>query len=375
MYYDVEMVESELQCPICNQMFVDPRVLPCGNICCLKCIIGQFNETNTYKCKCKCYESVHEKKEESEYPKPKIINNLLDKTKNKISPKFIKLDFKEKLDEFKNTIDALNDKQRNYKSKLSDYCEHVRSQIIFKTECIVTDLNKHCDEMCKTIDEYENEKMKEWDNCNEEYRTSLTTLISDNLKIQHNMIELYKNQNVETFQIEDAIELVKQNSIRIEKESIEMSKKLFNLKYFQNDDEIDICSIGQIFKVEKCEKLNLTIFRYYSKIKVDVSIFNSIFDCSFSPNDKYLLVFHDYNLSSSFLNSCDLYDQYPVFQYKNSDWFRDKIVCYCLFNDHMIFVSSSYRILISKYYPASNKFEIELIKSVTNRLLGITLSL
>jgi hypothetical protein len=72
------------------------------------------------------------------------------------------------------------------------------------------------------------------------------------MKIQQNMMELYKNQNAETTQIEEAIELMKKNSIEIDNE---MTNKVFNLKYFQNDQEIDFDSIvGGILKVEKYEK-------------------------------------------------------------------------------------------------------------------------
>jgi hypothetical protein len=118
MYYEEEIVESELQCPLCNQIFEDPRMLSCGNTCCLKCIKGQFNKTkNNYKCE--CCKNTHEKKEENEYPISKIISNLLEKTKNKISTEFIKLDYKKELDKFRTTIDVLSDKQQNFKNNLS----------------------------------------------------------------------------------------------------------------------------------------------------------------------------------------------------------------------------------------------------------------
>jgi hypothetical protein len=91
MYYDEEMVESELQCPLCNEIFQDPRMLPCGNICCLKCIKDQFNKTeNNYKCE--CCKSIHKKREDNQYLISKIISNLLEKTKNKIKTEFIKLE-------------------------------------------------------------------------------------------------------------------------------------------------------------------------------------------------------------------------------------------------------------------------------------------
>jgi hypothetical protein len=345
MYYEEETVESELQCKLCNQMFEDPRMLPCGNICCFKCIIGRFDETNSYKCK--CCENIHEKKEDNEYPISILANSLLEKAKNKISPEFIQLNFKEQLEKFKTTIDGLDEKQQNYKSNLSEYCELVRSQIILRTESLIYKLNKHCDEMCKKVDQYEGDKKNEWDNENKEYRTSLTKLINDNRTVQNEMKELYKNQIVETIQIEKAIELMKHNSINIENEYNELSKMVCNLKYLQNDQEIDIDSIvGGIIKVEKCEKLNL----------VDQEANKSIFDASFTLNDKSLLVFyyhddHYHCFSSAF----DFYDHYPVFKHSTNE-FWEKVDLFYLFNDYVI-IQSSNRVVIYKYHSDSNKFE------------------
>jgi hypothetical protein len=343
MYYDEDAVDCELQCPLCSQMLEDPRVLPCGNICCLKCIRGQFNITNNYKCK--CCESIHEKKEDDEYPISKLAKNLLEKAKTKISSKFIQLNFKQELNKFKAAINSLDEKQRNYKSNLSDYCQLVRSQIVLRTDSIIIDLHKHCDEMFKTIDHYESEKIKEWDNENEEYRTNLTTLINDNNLIQKNMMELYKNQNIETTQIKDAVELMKHNSIKIINTNIEISNKVFNLKYLQNEDEIGIGSIGEIFKVEKLDLV--------------IQLNASIFDSSVGSNGKYLSVFYHQN------DTPEIYDNYLLVKHNTKFSAYNKIDCYYLFNDYMIFLILNV-IFIHKYDLASNEFVCHLHKIFQN---------
>jgi hypothetical protein len=261
-YYDVEMVDTELQCPICKEILEDPRLLPCGYICCLKCIISQFNENDDYKCK--CCENIHEKKDANKHPIPKLVSNLLQKTKNKISPKFIELKFKEELEKFKKTIDCFDDKQKNFKSNLSDYCGLLRAEIMIETQCIIKNLNKHCDEMCKIVDHYEDEKKFEWyTNKNDECKT----LINENCTIHQNMTELYNKQTVEVGKIEEAIQLMKQNSIRIENESIKISNNVFNLKYFKNNEKKDFKSIiGQIFNVEKNENEYFNLKRTSERI-------------------------------------------------------------------------------------------------------------
>jgi hypothetical protein len=352
-YYDVEMVDSELKCSLCNEMLDDSRLLPCGDICCLKCIISQFNKNDYYECK--CCENIHEKKDANKHPIPKLVSNLLEKTKNKISPNFIQLNFKQVLDEFEATLNRFDDKQKNYKTNLSDYCQLVRSQIIAKTQCIINDLKKNCNEMCKTVDHYENETKKEWDEENEVYQSSLATIINENRQIQHNMIQMYKNKTVDKSKIEEAIEIMKYNSIEIEKKCKLISNKIFNLKYLQNDE-----NIGELLKVEKFEKL---------KLNQEDEPSSSIFAASFTVDGKSLLIFSDfddhYNIHSS---TCDLYHEYPAIKYKNGFNTFKKMDCYYLFNNKIIFVTSN-TIYIEKYHSDPNGTD----KSFANDLKYITI--
>jgi hypothetical protein len=346
-------MEFEFQCKLCNDMLNSPRMLPCGNICCWKCINSQFNETNKFKCK--CCENIHEKKNESEYPI--LANNQLNKT----SIEIIEQTFKDELDKLKLKTNNLNDKQQNFKINLSNHCEHARSQIMIKTESIIIDLNKHCDELCKTIDDYENKKNKEWDNKNE-YRTNLTKLINDNLLIQDNMMELYTNQTKKTAQLEEAIESMKNNSIKVENQINEMSKKFFNMIYLQNDQEIDIDSIGDIYKAEKYEKFNLT--------KRNPS--STIFDASFGIDCKHLFVLgYSDNHYTYYSGVLEMYDHFPISKLKDEVHFKNKIDCYNLFNDHIILTSSrtiviyKYDSVLNKWYHHTERFLPDYIKCIT----------
>jgi hypothetical protein len=327
MNYNKETAKSRLQCRSCNQKIDDSTKSTWSNICCLNVVIGQFSKCDSLKCK-NC----------------KIIH------------------FKEELDKFERTINSLNDKQQNYKRDLSDYCEFVRSRIVLRTESIITDLNKHCDEMCETIDDYENVKKKEWDNENEEYRNSLTKLINDNRTVQNNMMELVTNQTKKTAQIKKAIELMKQNSIEIEEARNKMSKKVFNLKYLQNDQDIDIDSIGGILKAEKYEKLNLT----------EKLLNTSLFDCSFYLDGKVLVVLHDDEDHSYYINTFNLHHPYLVTGLESCLDAGNSIQCFYLFNNYIIIVSSI-QTCIYKYDSFLNTFLYHWTRFVPRYLKCITI--
>jgi hypothetical protein len=185
MYYEAEKIESALKCPLCEETFDDPRVIPCGNTCCLMCLTNKFE--------CKLCENVHETDDIVNYPKSHSIKKLLEERKNKISSDYIELKFKKELEKFENKINMLDLKEKNFKDDLNDHCEKMRSQIIVKTECIINEFNKRCDEMCAQIDKYELDSNVEWDTEDEAYRKSLTELINDNRLVQENMKQFYED--------------------------------------------------------------------------------------------------------------------------------------------------------------------------------------
>jgi hypothetical protein len=185
MYYEAEKIESALKCPLCEETFDDPRVIPCGNTCCLMCLTNKFE--------CKLCENVHETDDIVNYPKSHSNKKLLEERKNKISSDYIELKFKKELEKFENKINMLDLNEKNFKDDLNDHCEKMRSQIIVKTECIINEFNKRCDEMCAQIDKYELDSNVEWDTEDEAYRKSLTELINDNRLVQENMKQFYED--------------------------------------------------------------------------------------------------------------------------------------------------------------------------------------
>jgi hypothetical protein len=79
MYFNIEQIDAELTYLFYKQRFVDPRVLPCGNICCFDCIKRELNVENGYKCNLS--DNIHDSG--NQYSIPHLVKNLLKKTKRK----------------------------------------------------------------------------------------------------------------------------------------------------------------------------------------------------------------------------------------------------------------------------------------------------
>jgi hypothetical protein len=167
---------------------------------------------------------------------------------------------------------------------------------------------------------------------------------------------MYKNPNVDKSEIKKSVEVMKTNGMKLEIEKLKIIDKVFNMKYLQNDDKIDIDLIGQILRANKYGKLNLTNQRSFS----------SIFDVSFSSDGKSLLIFsnnNDYhNKNSSFL---DVYDRKPVLKYKNGSIFSSPINSYVIFEEFIIYAYSRY-IRIYKKDSNLNKYVAYLKKPATH---------
>src|SRR5690606_15275267 len=49
MFYQESMIKSVLTCPICKQLFDDPKLLPCGDTFCHECILSLVKSTDDNK--------------------------------------------------------------------------------------------------------------------------------------------------------------------------------------------------------------------------------------------------------------------------------------------------------------------------------------
>jgi hypothetical protein len=190
----------------------------------------------------------------------------------------------------------------------------------------------------------------------------LTKLITDNRAIQDNILKLLTNQTVETVQLEEAIKLIKKSSIQIESECSELSKMVFNIKYSQNDQTIERDSIGDIFRVEKYENLNL-----------DQDPNTLIFDCSVGSDGEFLFVFFDYLIHYTFpSNGIHVYKNYPQFKFIAGVDVPKKIDCYYSFNEFIIFKTIN-EFVIFKNDPITKKFQFHLSKILSDNMKYLTM--
>jgi DNA-directed RNA polymerase subunit M/transcription elongation factor TFIIS len=83
LFYEKEEIDKELKCPSCLEKFVSPRLLPCGDSICLRCIQFIKVQKGNNLFKCPACEEVHTISSQN-LPRNKILEKLLDKEANEV---------------------------------------------------------------------------------------------------------------------------------------------------------------------------------------------------------------------------------------------------------------------------------------------------
>jgi hypothetical protein len=320
MYYNQETIESELECKLCKNQFNDPRLLPCGNTCCLSCIISISIEDRMFKCP--CCESKHKAKDDpNDYPVQNTIVNLLNTTKMKIDSQFIKLDFEQKLEDFYQNLNDLSDKHDNLTEHLNNYCESLRCQILIKTDSFKEILNRQYEEALLKINEFEKEITEKW----KLEQESNTNQINENRKIYNEMKDYIFIKEPKRQDIEQAILKIKSNSTQIQNESERIKNSLFSLKLIPNNEEFVFPIVADILRVLKCEKLELTNQRSNY----------SIFDAAYSGEKLFIYYYNDEY--DAIVSTCmHVYNEKPVFKFEKGNSDVSKVESFYLFGDYLI---------------------------------------
>ncbi|CAF0773738.1 unnamed protein product [Adineta ricciae] len=73
-------LQEEVTCPICMELYEDPRILPCSHTLCFKCIEGVIRAKGDFKCPFRCNVQVSQQ-DIGQLPLNRVIHNIVDRMK------------------------------------------------------------------------------------------------------------------------------------------------------------------------------------------------------------------------------------------------------------------------------------------------------
>jgi hypothetical protein len=213
--FQLEKINSLFNCELCQDLIVDPVVLPCGETVCK---IHTEDLSQMEKCKF-CMDN--HKTPRNGFPSNKSLKNLLDLKANRISLNFSKFndyrttlaDLNTKLKEF----EEINNDPENY---ISEYFGELTRQVDLRRETLIKDIHHHSDELLQNID-----RLKEECVANSKKATKIKDSINA-IKTKMNIL----NQTFDTLDMDE----LKHEEILSQRKSKEVSDLLEPvLKYYK----------------------------------------------------------------------------------------------------------------------------------------------
>ena len=151
--FKVDQLKSISDCDRCNNLLVDPIVMPCGNVICKKHLNEILNniskEKNTFICGI-CLE-------EHQIPKNGfIVNNRLQKlTKFKLNTLKLSPVFHEctkEIEDAKDNMFKVELLEQNAENYIYEYFEDIKRQVDIRREDLKLKIDEYSDEMIKSVE-------------------------------------------------------------------------------------------------------------------------------------------------------------------------------------------------------------------------------
>lgn len=146
-----------LKCPVCNEIFEYPRILPCGDSVCFGCIVllkeGDDSEGNA-NFKCPVCEQVHMNLT-SDLPRNNAIENILKLNSTTLYPNKLAQELKSNLKILRKQANRFKYILANPQRDVQNSCEALKKKVVWTTHRKVHVLNESKKSLMEQIDAYE----------------------------------------------------------------------------------------------------------------------------------------------------------------------------------------------------------------------------
>lgn len=243
MFYEESDINEVLTCPKCNQRYIDPRVLPCGESICFKCI-SNIDKESSNVIKCTYCSNFHYIPTEG-FPKNIKLCKIIEKKSNEVYRGKAAQTLKCDLNEMSVKIKFLNNDLEMGIEQLKEYCDIIRKDIEQVKENIVQTIEKYHDEFIKKINMYQDASvenlMKE-----SESRVYTYKLINETKYFIERWGSYLKKPFIDDVQITSASLQAKKYIVDLEKEIAQSQRNYLNenlLKFYKNLNSVNPIAI------------------------------------------------------------------------------------------------------------------------------------
>lgn len=156
-----ENQSHNLNCSICEEIYDDPKILPCGETLCRKCIpkmIEKYKTTNVSQLKCLFCKKIHEITKAG-FPSNKIVVSLINETSR--SNYLVLYSRSKKSEILKNSLKVIKNENKKLKQsiinpagKVDDFCSFLETKIQHATEVKIQQINDMNEKLLNEIRQF-----------------------------------------------------------------------------------------------------------------------------------------------------------------------------------------------------------------------------
>jgi hypothetical protein len=189
-------------CGICSKIYVDPRLLPCGESACHECIQNVIqNDLMKREFECKFCDSKHVAPPGNQgFYVNRGISKLLKANADKMNEFTSVRELKEKLAEIKINCEEFKLNLDNGVDQLREHCIRIRNQVHLRTEKLIEEMHNLNESLIAEINKYEQECMKAFDEQMKEKSKDLESFVGE-------LSEFYteKSNYLNKFKVEEKV--------------------------------------------------------------------------------------------------------------------------------------------------------------------------
>jgi hypothetical protein len=158
MFYKKEDVNEVTTCLVCSKIYIDPRILPCGESACYKCIQDLSNKRNEFNCK--LCNGKHTPASREGFPVNRPLLKLLGVKAERVSTNPRVNELKTKLEQAETKCDKFKLDLNKGVDQISEHCIQLRNKVDLHAEILFEKVHQFKSSLIGEINKYEKESIQ-----------------------------------------------------------------------------------------------------------------------------------------------------------------------------------------------------------------------
>jgi uncharacterized protein YhaN len=253
MFYKQNEVNKAITCPICSQIYQDPRFLSCcGEFACFRCIQDCADSSQEPEFECSLCQQKHAKS--TVFPPVKALAKLIEAKADFVTQHPKVQELRSKLDELKREHDEFKQRLSNGLHEITEHCGKLRTQVDLETEKLIDQAHQFNEQFRAEIDQYQQSCIESFNSKISEFKSLADPFSSRILSCYDEKTAFLNGFNVDSSNTDGFVEEVANISQDLTTMNRSLNGLLFNkrkLEFDKNEQELT-STRGWSWRCTKC---------------------------------------------------------------------------------------------------------------------------